>query len=233
MKLFLCSNFKYLAPKFLPRFFDMSKRHNCLFVGYADEEKDFYSMSNVEFLNGLNFNVFCLDENYSFSDKIDLIYVKGGNTTQLLHYLRKYNQFDKIKKLVENGAVFAGQSAGAIVAGSDTEWTLESEPYEFDLKAVFGKDALLGFGFIDKLIFVHASRHRFPFGPEIENAGRNDFRVSNEFFFKAYLSERKQNKDKQFIVLKDNEAFLQNDNEGKIVRFDWSKFPVLENYRLF
>lgn len=233
MKLFLCSNFKYLASKFLPRFFDMTKRHNCLFIGYADEDKDFYSESNVEFFNGLGFNVFCLDENYDFSDKIDLIYVKGGNTTQLLHYLKKYNQFERIRKLVEDGTVFAGQSAGAIVAGSDTEWTLESEPYEFDLKKEFGKDALLGFGFIDKLIFVHASKHRFPFGPEIENAGRNDFRVSNDFFFKAYLSERKQNKEKPFIVLKDNEAFLQNDDKGKVVRLNWSKYPILDEYRLF
>lgn len=233
MKLFLCSNFKYLAQKFFPKFFDMSKKHNCLFVGYADEDKDFYSQSNVEFLQELGFNVFCLDENYKFEDKIDLIYAKGGNTTQLLHYLRKFNQFEKVKKLVENGAVFAGQSAGAIVAGSDTEWTLESEPYEYDLKQEFGNDALLGFGFIDKLVFVHASKHRFPFSPEIENAGRSDFRVSNDFFYKAYLSERKQNKNKPFIVLKDNEAFLQNDDVGKIVRFNWSKFPVLEEYRLF
>ena len=80
----------------------------------------------------------------------------------IMHYLRKFNQFEKVKKLVENGAVFAGQSAGAIVAGSDTEWTLESEPYEYDLKQEFGKDALMGFGFIDKLVFVHASKHRFP-----------------------------------------------------------------------
>lgn len=233
MKLFLCSNFKYLAPKFLSKFFDMSKKHNCLFIGYADEDKDFYSESNVEFLKGLGFEVFCLDENYKFGNQIDLIYAKGGNATQLLHYLRKYNQFDKVKKLVEGGAVFAGQSAGAIVAGTETEWTLESEPYEFDLKAEFGKDALLGFCFIDKLVFVHASKHRFPVTPEIENAKRSDFRVSNEFFYKAYLSERKQNKDKPFIVLKDNEAFLQNDNEGKIVRFNWKNYPVLDKYRLF
>ena len=233
MKLLLCSNFKYLAPKFLPMFFDMSKTHNCLFVGYADEDKDFYSESNFEFLKDLGFEVFCLDKNYKFDKKIDMIYAKGGNTTQLLHYFRKYNQFEKIKQMVEAGVLFAGQSAGAIVAGIDTEWTLEAEPYDFDLKQEFGKNALLGFGFIDKLIFVHTSKFRFPFSSEIANAGRSDFRVKNDFYFKAYLKERKRNKDKPFIVLKDNEAFLQNGDNGKIVRFDWKNYPVLDEYRIF
>lgn len=234
MKLFLCSNFKYLAPKFLPRFFDMSKKHNCLFVPYADEEKDFYSESNVIFLNELGFNVFHLCEGYEFKDKIDMIYVKGGNVTQLLHYLTEYNQFEKIKQMVESGeVVFAGQSAGAIVAGTETEWTLESEPYEFDLKSKFGECALDGFGFINKLVFVHASKFRFPVSPEIEQAGRNDFKVTNDFFYKAYLHERRINKNKPFIVLKDNEAYLQDGENGKILHFDWSKYPVLDEFRVF
>lgn len=233
MKLFLCSNFKYLAPKFLPKFFDLSKKHNCLFIPYADEDKDFVSESTVEFLQILGFNVFHLYEEYKFENKNDMIYVKGGNTTQLLHYLRKYNQFEKIKEMVESGVLFAGQSAGAVVAGSDTEWTLESEPYDFDMKSEFGKNALHGFKFLNKLIFVHASRYRFPFSPEIENAGRSDFRVKNDFFYKAYLKERKQNKNKPFIVLKDNEAFLQNGDNGKIVSFDWKNYPVLDDYRIF
>ncbi len=234
MKLFLCSNFKYLASKFLPMFFDMSKKHTCLFVPYADEEKDFVSESTVEFLEGLNFEVIHLTEDYCFDKQIDMIYVKGGNTTQLLHYLRKFDQFEKIKQMVTKEEIlFVGQSAGAVVAGSDTEWTLESEPYEFDLKSEFGKNALLGFSFINKLVFVHASKFRFPFGPEIENAERTDFKVKNDFFYKAYLSERRKNRDKQFIVLKDNEAFLKNGNVEKIVKLDWSKYPVLEEFRLF
>ena len=228
MKLFLCSNFKYLAAKFLPRFFDLSKKHNCLLIGYADDWGDFYSESNTLLLESLNFNVFHLDENYKFEDKIDMIFVKGGNTTQLIDYLKQYNQFEKIKEMVNGGVVFAGQSAGAIVAGSETEWTLESEPYDVDIKKKYGKEALKGFGFINKLIFVHASRFRFPFNEEIKNAGRMDFKVKNDFFYKAYLRERRQNKGKPFIVLKDNEAFLKDGKKEQIVKFDWSSYPVLE-----
>lgn len=233
MRLFLCSNFKFLAAKFLPKFFDMSQKHNCLLVGYADEFGDFYSESNTLFLENLGFNVFHLDENYDFSDKLDMIFVKGGNTSQLIHYLKKYNQFEKIKELVKNGVLFAGQSAGAIIAGSDTEWTLKSEPYSVDLKELYGENALLGFGFIPKIVFVHASRFRFPFSDEIENAKRSDFRVPNTLFYKDYLRERRENKDKDFIVLKDNGAFLKDGKEEKIVHIDWSKYPVLEGNKMF
>lgn len=233
MRLFLCSNFKFLAEKFLPRFFDMSKKHNCLLVGYADDGGDFYSESNTIFLENLGFNVFHLDENYSFSDKLDMIFVKGGNTTQLIHYLKKYNQFEKIKQLVLDGVLYVGQSAGAIVAGSDTEWTLKSEPYSVDLKKEYGENALLGFGFINKLVFVHASKYRFPFSDEIDNAGRSDFKVKNTFFYKDYLRERKENQTKPFIVLKDNGAFLKDETSEKMVFFDWSKYPLLDEFRMF
>lgn len=233
MKLFLCSNFQHLAPKFLPRLIDLNKKNNCLFVPYADEEKDFVSESSVEFLKSLNFNVYHLNKDYKFDKKIDIIYVKGGNATQLLHYLKMYNQFDKIKEMVLSGVVYSGLSAGALIAGSDTEWTLESEPYDFDMKKEFGQDALLGFNFINKLIFVHASRHRLPITAEMEMAGRRDFKLSNEFFYKAYLKERKQNQDKLFIVLKDNEALIKDDETEYMVRLDWSKYPVLDEYKLF
>lgn len=233
MKLFLCSNFQHLAPKFLPRLIDLSKKNNCLFVPYADDEKDFVCQSTIEFLESLNFNVYHLNKDYKFDKNIDIIYVKGGNTTQLLHYLKMYGQFDKIKEMVQSGVVYSGLSAGALVAGTDTEWTLESEPYDFDMKKEYGKDALLGFGFINKLIFVHASKCRLPITAEIEMAGRKDFKLSNDFFYKAYLRERRQNRLKPFIVLKDNEAFIKDDKKEQKVRINWSKYPVLDEYRLF
>lgn len=232
MNLFLCSNFKYLAKKYLPEFFDLKKKHNCLLVGYADDEGDFYSESNTLFLEAMNFNVFHLDENYKFSDKIDMIFVKGGNTVQLLHLLKKYNQFDKIKRLVANGALYVGQSAGAIAAGIDTEWTLKSEPYKVELKPIFGNDAYKGFCFVDSNILVHASKLRFPFSCEIEKAGKENFRVSNKLFYGAYLKEKKMLASQKFVILKDNGALLMKKDKTKIVNFDWSNYPVEDKYRL-
>jgi peptidase E len=187
MKLFLCSNFKFLAKKYLPNFFDLNEKHTCLLIGYADESGDFFSERSTKFLESLNFDVIHLSEGYEFNDKIDMVFVKGGNTTQLVHLLRKFNQFEKVRNLVLNGSVFAGQSAGAVLAGIDTEWTLRSEPYEIDVKQELGEYALLGFGFVDKLVFVHCSKLRFPFESEIELAGTENFRVKNTLFYGDYL----------------------------------------------
>lgn len=232
MKLFLCSNFKFLAKKFLPEFFDLTKKHTALLVGYADEYGDFYSESNTKLLEELNFEVFHLDENYEFKDKIDMVFVKGGNTTKLVHLLRKFNQYDKVKELVEQGALYVGISAGSVLAGNDTEWTLRSEPYEFDVKKEYGKNALFGFGLVDELVFVHTSKFRFPFSDEIENAGKENFRVKNTLFYGDYLKDRKEYKGQEFIALKDNEALLKNGQTEKVVRLNWTKFPVLDEYRL-
>lgn len=233
MKLFLCSNFKFLAKKFLPKFFDLSKKHNALLIGYADEYGDFYSESSTKFLEELNFNVFHLTEKYEFNDKIDMVFVKGGNTTQLVYLLRKYNQFDKVKRLVEDGAVYVGISAGSVLAGKDTEWTLRSEPYDVDVKKELGKDALRGFGFVDSLVFVHASKYRFPFSDEIENAKIENFRVKNSLFYGEFLKDKKDYKNQKLIILKDNEALIKIDNMEKKVKLDWSKYPVLDEYRIY
>lgn len=233
MKLFLTSNFKYLAEKFLPKLIDLSKKHNCLFVPYADEYDDFYCEKTTKLLDSFNFNVIHLNEGYDFGDKIDVIFVKGGNTTKLIHLLRKFNQYDKVKKLAEDGVLYIGQSAGSVLAGSDTEWTLRSEPYDFDVKKEFGRNALKGFGFVNKLVFVHCSKCRFPFTDEAENAKRNDFRVKNTLFYGDYLKDRKLYNKNEYIVLKDNEAYYEDGEIKKILRFDWSKFPVLDEYRLW
>lgn len=233
MKLFLCSNFKYLAKKFLPEFFDLSKKHTALLVGYADEEGDFYSESNAWFLRDLNFDVIHLDENYKFNDNIDMIYVKGGNTTQLVYLLRKFNQYEEIVKLVKSGSVYVGQSAGSVIAGTDTEWTLRSEPYDVAVKDELGNDALKGFGFVNGLVFVHASRYRFPFSDEIEKAGRCDFRVKNKLFYADYLKDRKDYRNENLIILKDNESLIKNGENERIVKYDWSDYPVLDKYRIY
>ena len=195
MKLFLCSNFQQLAPKFLPKFLDLGKKHNCLFVPYADDEKDFVSESHVQFLESLNFNVYHLNKDYKFDKKIDIIYVKGGNATQLLHYLKMYNQFDKIKEMVLSGVVYSGLSAGALIAGSDTEWTLMSEPYDFDVKSRFGDDALKGYGWIDKMVFVHTTKYCID-RPEVMKYDDDVFVTLDTFCYPAHLEEIKIYEDR-------------------------------------
>ncbi len=235
MKLLLCSSFVPMA-KNLKYFFNLTKKHNVLFVWYADSSDEFVideESSTIKALRNLNFNIILLNENYEFNDKIDIIYVKGGNTTKLIHKLKEYNQFEKIRQMVLEDVVYVGQSAGSVLAGSDTEWTLRSEPYDVDLKKLYGKDALKGYNFVGKLIFVHCSKFRYAWREEIEKAGIEKFRVKNTLFYGEYLKDKKLYGKNDYIVLKDNQALYVNNNVQKIITDDWSKLPVLDEFRVF
>lgn len=230
MKLLLCSDFFNIGKLYLDRFFDLKKKHTCLFVGYAHEDDEtMFESGTVALLEGMNFEV----ENLTFGfdkdshKKFDMVFVRGGNTTKLIHYLKKYDQFEYVKSLAEGGAVYVGNSAGSVLAGSDTEWTLRSEPYDFNMKAEFGKDALKGFGFVKKLVFVHCSKYRLPFDDESVCGSRN-FRVFNGEFYADYLRDRKLYKKEEFLTIGNNQVLFEKGGVQKILTYDWSHIPVLK-----
>lgn len=233
MKLLLCSDFSGVGYSYLERFFGELKGLKCLFVGYADEDEFPLESSSAKRFLEKGIDVDVLDENYAFESRIDMIFVRGGNTTRLIHFLKKYNQFEKIKQLVLEGALYIGNSAGSVLAGSDTEWTLRSEPYDVDLKILFGKDALKGFGFVSKMIFVHCSKYRLPFDEEIKNAKIANFKVKNTLFYNDYLTDTKIYCKQDYITLKNNEVYFMNDKLCKILKKNWSKLPVRDEFRMF
>lgn len=225
MKLLLCSDFSGIGYMYLNEFFSETKGLTALFVGYATEDEFEEESGSVRKLQEMGVKVVFLKENYRFNDKIDMIFVRGGNTTRLIHFLRKFNQYEKIKQLAENGAVYIGSSAGSVLVGSDTEYTLRSEPYEYDLKQIYGKNALNGFGWIDKLVFVHASRYRICWTGEMEN--ENDvFKTIDTFCYPAYLSDvRKYNKD-EFIKIANNEVLIINGDKIKRKKYNLKDLPL-------
>jgi dipeptidase E len=82
---------------------------------------------------------------------IQVLFVAGGNTFYLLSQARKCN-FEKIvKKLLENGVVYIGSSAGSIIMGPDIELVKNlDEP----AKAKDLKD-FAGFGIVDFVVLPH------------------------------------------------------------------------------
>jgi hypothetical protein len=120
--------------------------------------------------------------------------------------------------------VYIGESAGALLVGSDTEWTLRSEPYDYDVKKEFGENALKGFGFVDKMIFVHCSKYRFPYSCEVVNG--EIVRLPNTEYYNAYLGDKKLYNADTYITLGNNQVYYENDSEKKILTYDWSKIPV-------
>lgn len=228
MKLLLCSDFSGVGYKFLNKFFADTRGLNCLFVGYAQDDPYEYLSSAKKLFDKLGINTIFLCEGYQFEDKIDIIFVRGGNTTRLVHYLRKFNQFDKIKKLVEeNNVLYIGSSAGSVLVGSDTEYCLRSEPYEVDVKSEFGKDALKGFGWIDKMVFVHTTPNRMCFEEEMKNPD-DVFITRDTFCYPAHLEEIEIYDKSEYIEIGNEQALMINGSEKEMFTDDWSKYRFQE-----
>ena len=226
MKLLLCSDFSNVGIRYLKKLIKNGAGLNCLFVGYAcEDDSEMFESSAICKLKDFGFNIIRLTPNYDFSDKIDVIFVRGGNTTKLIDYLKKYGQFNVIKSLVENGAVYIGSSAGSVLVGSDTEWTLDSEPYDVDMKKVYGNDALLGFGWIDKLVFVHTTKYRMCRSYE-QKTPDEIFRTLDLECYPAYLNDLKKFKKSQFEKIGNNQVLLVDGKIKKIITYNWRKIPV-------
>ena len=226
MKLLLCSDFSGVGYKYIKKFHKNTKGLNCLFIGYAQEDECELESGSAECLKNMGMNVFSLTKGYNFKDKLDVIFIRGGNTTRLIHYLREYNQYDKVKNLVKNEDVLLiGSSAGAVLVGTDTAWTLPSEPYEYDVVQMFGKDALKGFGFIDKLVFVHCNKYRICWSHEMEH--ENDiFRTLDRECYPAFLDDKKIYKKEEYLRINNNQVYIVDGETQKKLTYNWSHLPI-------
>jgi dipeptidase E len=84
----------------------------------------------------------------------DIIFVEGGSTYYLLNAMRKCNFEKVIRKLLKQGKVYIGSSAGSIVAGrtiKTANWLSE----EYENKNTFGVKNLKGLNLVPFDIFVH------------------------------------------------------------------------------
>ena len=96
----------------------------------------------------------------------------------------------------------------------------------FDITKKFGKDALLGYGFIDKLIFVHCTKYRMARGYEMEMFGGEIFRTLDTDCYPAYLSDLKKYKKDEFIRIGNNQVYFVDGDTRKIITYDWRHIPV-------
>lgn len=229
MKLLLTSDFKVVGKNYLDRFFDNLKGKTCLFVGYAcEEDAEMLDSPAKDIFKDLGCRVVDLLPDYDFSDKVDIIYVRGGNTTKLIHYLRQFGQYERIADLVENhGALYIGVSAGSVLAGNDTEWTLRTEPYPVDLKALYGKDALKGYNWINKMVFVHDSKFRFAYDDELQADGKL-YRLRNTEIYKEIKEDKKLFLPKSYISLGNNQVLIEKDGKRTLETYDWSNIPIMQ-----
>ncbi|HSX33097.1 MAG TPA: Type 1 glutamine amidotransferase-like domain-containing protein [Candidatus Saccharimonadales bacterium] len=125
-------------------------------------------------------------------EKYDLLWVMGGNTFCLREAMRK-SGFDRIiHDVVEAGVVFAGESAGACIAGTDLHGV------------EFGDDP----EFAEKVIWPALNLSPHVFVPHMDNP---DFGR-----FSQQMVESRRD-DPSLVLLNDNQAWVVNgDDEWKI-----------------
>ena len=89
--------------------------------------------------------------------EVDVVYVGGGNTFSMLKTLRETRFDSEIVRLVENGALYIGGSAGAHIASKDVEHV-----QVFDKNEVEMTD-FSALGLFDGILFCHFCEERKPY----------------------------------------------------------------------
>lgn len=65
--------------------------------------------------NGIKSKIIDLDEHDLNTEKYDALYLSGGEPKNLMNSIIKSNNYEIIKKFIDNGGIIIGQSAGAMI----------------------------------------------------------------------------------------------------------------------
>ena len=122
-----------------------------------DENPDYVNI-DLQVMKDMGFNVEEIDIEgkkeqqlmHLFESK-DIIFVEGGNTFYLLRAMRGCHFEDVIRKLLKQGKVYIGVSAGSIVVGK----TIKTAGWKDADKNAIGLRNLKGLGLVPFDIFVH------------------------------------------------------------------------------
>ncbi|TXH02263.1 MAG: hypothetical protein E6P95_00345 [Candidatus Moraniibacteriota bacterium] len=89
--------------------------------------------------------------------KFDVVFVSGGNTYYLLDHVKKSGFDIVIRKLVHTGTIYAGSSAGSIIATPTIESTKDAD----DATVAPELKDLSALGFVNFCILPHYDRKEF------------------------------------------------------------------------
>jgi len=238
MNVLLVGDFINAGSRFCGEFKGLkSKKVNVLFCSYAFETAMEYNNAQKNALKRA-FNVeriIDLTEDYDFSDKIDVIFVNGGyGVFNVIKKLVDNGHDKKIKNLVKKGALYIGESTGAVVAGTVSNWQVffETDPNLLNMDKKYKK--FKGLGFVDGVPVVHMSRYRFPknFVDDTKATYRILNRTSkgvNPFIIGLKRIKKLNQLGEKTISIKENEGYLIVDGVAKRKLVNWSKLPVKEN----
>jgi dipeptidase E len=166
---------------------------------YIRRAKDFTTNEIVVYLEELGFKVTVVDlQDYSDSKKLkdvlsdyDLIWARGGNTYMLRYQMRRSGFEHIIGELLEQGIVYGGDSAGALVAGVSIAGVEAADEPSF-AEAVIGE----GLDLVPYAILPH---------------------IDNPQFAAVVPIFHEVQADENVIALKDSQAVVFDGNKHAIV----------------
>ncbi|MGT2949348.1 Type 1 glutamine amidotransferase-like domain-containing protein [Streptococcus devriesei] len=130
--LFLCSYFAEVRPLFekFAEQYELEKK--VLFIptaGDVEEYRDYIDEGRAIFAD-LQFDVVPLDIAAATETVVreklaqaSCLYISGGNTFYLLQELKRKNLLPLIRERINQGMVYVGESAGAIIASNDISYS--------------------------------------------------------------------------------------------------------------
>lgn len=166
---------------------------------YSKRAWDFTINSRIEYMRGLGFNIEIVDlrdytEESALKNKLsnyDLIWAMGGNTF-MLRYEMKRSGFDKaIQDLLNQGIVYGGDSAGALVAGLSINGIEAADEPGFAEEVIES-----GMGIVPFSILPHAD---------------------NPEFAEVVPAFRELHQDEEIIELNDSQAVIFEDGAHRII----------------
>jgi dipeptidase E len=120
------------------------------------EEPDL-PMYDFEFLKQHGFDITAvdldeLDKTPEIFESVDLVYVRGGNTFDLLEAVQRSGFTEILGKLLSQGVIYAGSSAASTLVGPNIEIAENDFAPDYNL---VGLSDTTGLGFTEFAIFPH------------------------------------------------------------------------------
>jgi dipeptidase E len=198
-KLFLASSGLSALPDFVGT--DPAEL-SMLFVSTAGnlDENTWWIEKDREVLIAMGFNLYDIDIAVSDRSELneqlmtsDIVYITDGNAFYLLQQLRKSGFAKLLTDFVNNGGLYAGAGAGALVAGADISPIASLDQPD----KVFGLKSTLGLQFVNIIPIPHYTRA--------------DLSTAIDLITAAYAGEA------EIVLLTDDQAIIVEDTQWKQV----------------
>jgi len=182
-----------------------------LFVPFADASNKYYialCKQALQLVGIKKSNISTLSSHTHKTAKADIIFVSGGNVCQLKDSLTQIDWWQEIKTRIEQGAIYIGDSAGAVILGQTIEHTLDWEPYEQPLQDYNGLQLL------EKSVVVHYSLLRY--------SGEKGI-IKEQECFDAHIKQVEFLGKKNCITIANNQVIIISGGKLKSKFLSWRK----------